>query len=288
DHIQAWLTSRPSSAPSPYQMKAVSGKAREAPGCRDWDPSGTEKLPGAELDHPEEDEPGAPVSAERCRRLELQLAALREELASCSCCTEELAAKLSACDADTGPSLEEASDACAQEDVLQVLKLTMANFNEPQAPHASSAGSLQDGKALLAMQEHLVSLRGKYLHMGQQCQAFEHHLGEIEAEEERCLREADRNTEAAAAAECRSSWAAALSEHTLWVDEGERHLEQLGGEFLEAQLRLGAVRRESTRLEAAARQDECTLEQFRLQLRRLHARNAGLEVEAQLLGLAVL
>merc|ERR1712039_576630 len=81
-----------------------------------------------------------------------------------------------------------------------------------------------------------------------------------------------------------AQWQDAVADHNLKLFRGEDEIRQLRAEFDEVQHRCAEVRREESRLEAAAHQDRLALEDLRRQLRRSDARNAGLEAEALHLG----
>lgn len=176
-----------------------------------------------------------------------------------------------------------ADEVGAQRDVLQVLQDHVVQHHQlPGLQEPSPLHGAHSSEALAALQEHLCQLRSMYVTMGRRCEAFEQQLGAEEADLAR--QEAQHSLEhSCATAERREHWEALLFKQSALLEQGEEELQFLARQVQEAQQRRDNVSREEARLEATAKQDEATLERLRFALRRLLARNAGLEVEAQLL-----
>lgn len=230
----------------------------------------------------------------RRRRLQSETADLQRELSGRSQRVHTLATRLARCEGELSgqPS---AADVGAQRDVLRVLQRTVARLQprlrasaqESEALEESTAveeacaaaekqwsrqGAENGAKALMQMQAQLAHLRHMYATMRQRCEGMEKGSNGMEEDP-------------AAWNEQRCYWEDALGDHRLWLARGEDELRQLHGEFSAAEQRCAAVCREESHIEAAANQDRVVLEELRRQLRRSNARNAGLEVEARLLGL---
>eukprot|EP00933_Yihiella_yeosuensis_P027784 TRINITY_DN21645_c0_g1_i1.p1 TRINITY_DN21645_c0_g1~~TRINITY_DN21645_c0_g1_i1.p1 ORF type:complete len:357 (-),score=101.28 TRINITY_DN21645_c0_g1_i1:77-1147(-) len=235
----------------------------------------------------------------RSSRLREDIAIVRQEIADRSHSVANLSARLAAGEAELHMQPSPAH-AGAQQDAVQVLQRAasqlQARLPPPQALQAFDGvaqplHSLQSGEVLQAMQAELGILRDMYITMGQQCDTHHQQLGAERAEAEKyqfevgqALQKAAEQQRFTAAAERQAYWKAVFTDYATRLGQGEEELQQLRGELVAGQLRRGTVVGEEARLQAAASQDENTLEQLRLQLRGLHARNAGLEVEAKMLG----
>jgi len=209
---------------------------------------------------------------------------LRRELAGRTRQVRSLAAALTTCEEKLAAQ-PSAADAGAQRDVLRVLQRTAARLNSRLRATTEEAEALEEeraqgemeeacaeegrrrllrqgggsagAEALVSMQKHLARLRHMYVAMGRRCEGFEHRL---------------------------DSEGGLLADRRELLERSEERLRALSGELGAAERRCAGVRQEEARLEAAAEQDRRTLEGLRRQLQRSNARNAGLEVEAQLLG----
>jgi len=227
-------------------------------------------------------------------QLDASIAGLRRELAEQTQQAQILSGRAAEIEWEASGQPSPA-DVGAQRDVLRLLQRSFAGLQPQLRASAAEREGLQrrvqteqecakaqalrqarwseggGAKTLAGLQTRLVDLRGAYESMALRCKELEAWFGDDRYELD--FAEQDRQ------------WSDSYAKCELELAHGGDETKHLRAELDCVKVQCARVVGEEARLQAAAAQDQQCLEQLRAQLHRSEARNAGLEAEAQFLGL---